>query len=75
MKQQTEHLDIALESDGGDATGGYTYGEMVDIWNAANATKSDLIGIWWTPDATVTKLSGSGSDLTRVSLQPLVSKL
>ncbi len=66
--QQIKHLGIALSGDGGEGfTGGYTYNEMVEIWNAANATKSDLIGIWWSPDATHNKLEGSGSDLIPVS--------
>ena len=67
VKQQTKHLGIALESDGNEACGGYSYGKMVEIWKAANATKSDLIGMWWFPDTTATQFVGSRSDLTRVS--------
>lgn len=67
-RQQIKHLGIALEG-GGSQTGGssYTYGEVVDIWNAANATKSDVIGVWWSPDATASpsQFAGSGSDLDR----------
>ena len=68
VKQQIYHLDIALEGDGTDASGGYAYGEMVDIMFAANATKSDLIGIWWTPEANANELLDSGSELKQVRL-------
>jgi hypothetical protein len=49
---QTYHLGISLESDGNEpGSNGYSYGEMVEILNAANATKSDLIFYWWYPEA------------------------
>jgi hypothetical protein len=67
MKQQTKHLGIALESDGNEASSGYSYGEMVDILKAANATKSDWIGYWWTPDVLAKQLMESGSGLIPVS--------
>lgn len=71
IRQQTKHLKIALESGGSDGgSGGYTYSEMVQIWSAANATKSDVIGLWWTPDATANLFKGSGSDLMPVLLPP-----
>ena len=60
VKQQLKHLDVALESDGGEEiSNGYAYTEMVEIWSAANATKSDLIGRWWSPDATYNLYRGS----------------
>ena len=41
--------DIALESDGPlPENKGYSYGQMVDIWRAANATQSHVIMWWWT---------------------------
>jgi len=67
-KQQLKHLEIALESDGSEEnSNGYAYTEMVEIWSAANATKSDLIGLWWSPDATHNLYIGSGSDFIPVS--------
>jgi len=39
--------------------GGYSYGEMIEIWNAANATTSDIMMWWWRPDAMLSKYSGS----------------
>ena len=65
--QQSYHLGIALES-GGEPTGKYSYSEMVDIWLAANTTKSSVIGLWWGPDATLSLFAGTGSDLIPVSL-------
>jgi hypothetical protein len=69
VKQQTHHLKIALESDGNEDSGGYSYTEMIDIWSAANATKSAVIGLWFKPDATAALFEGSGSDFMRVRSQ------
>ena len=66
VMQQSYHLGIALESDG-EPTGKYSYSEIVDIWLAANATKSSVIGLWWGPDATLSLFAGTGSDLIPVS--------
>jgi hypothetical protein len=64
VKQQTHHLEIALEAE----SGGYSYGDMLDVWYAANATKSNVIGMWWSPEALVSLFAGSGSDLIQVAL-------
>jgi len=32
---------------------------MIEIWRAANATKSYVIVWWWTPDATVEAFRGT----------------
>lgn len=45
---------------------------MVEIWNAANATKSDIIGLWWKPDAVATELQGSGFELAQVIFKRLM---
>lgn len=51
---QTYHNDIALRSNGPDMeNGGYSYGQMIQIWRAANATQSHVVMWWWTPDATI----------------------
>ena len=50
-EQQQFHLGIALESSGPDEAGGYSYGKLVQIWKAANATKSDVMIMWWYPEA------------------------
>jgi len=67
---QTHHLEIALESNGPKGSGGYSYSQAAEIWLAANATKSDVIGMWWTSESTFQKLQGTPSELHRVSLSP-----
>lgn len=53
VKPQLYHLGIPLESNGPEANGrgGYNYGELVDAIKAANATKSDIVIFWWTPES------------------------
>ena len=51
VTQQTYQLDIALESNGNDMNGGYTISQLNQIWLAANATKSDVVMMWWSPEA------------------------
>mmetsp|Transcript_43896 Transcript_43896/g.93377 ORF Transcript_43896/g.93377 Transcript_43896/m.93377 type:complete len:632 (-) Transcript_43896:102-1997(-) len=70
VRQQIHHNNIALKSDGNELSGGYTYSEIIEIWHAANETKSDLIGLWWVPEPTVNSFMGSGSDFTLVTLPP-----
>ena len=57
---------MALESNGNGVSGGYEYSEMVEIWKAANATKSDVIGQWWKPEATFNSFVGTESELIMV---------
>eukprot|EP00934_Nitzschia_sp_Nitz4_P007435 Nitzschia sp. Nitz4//scaffold138_size62050//40663//43710//NITZ4_006392-RA/size62050-processed-gene-0.8-mRNA-1//1//CDS//3329535779//7425//frame0 len=65
---QTVHNDIALESNGPlQGNHGYSYGQMIQIWRAANATDSDLIMWWWTPDATIEEFRG-----TEYEFQPVL---
>ena len=49
--QQTYHLDISLKSSGPSSNGGYSYSQLTQIWEAANATKSDVMMVWWNPEA------------------------
>ena len=51
VTQQTFQLDIALESNGKQPDGGYTSSQLKQIWYAANATKSDVVMMWWSPEA------------------------
>jgi len=49
--QQAYHLDIAVESDGPvGPNNGYDYSSEVEIWLAANATRSPVLMDWYTPD-------------------------
>lgn len=69
--QQLTHLNIALESNGPEAVShGYTYGQMIDIWAAANATKSNVIMIWWTPEALFQEYLGTDAEFQRITLPP-----
>jgi len=70
MIQQSYHLDIALESNGPTAEGGYTYGQMTEIWAAANATRSNVIMQWWTPEALYRSFLRTDYEFTPVVLPP-----
>lgn len=61
---QKQHFDIALKAGGGQA--GYSYSELVEIWSAAAVTKSDLIGMWFTPQSTQTRLRGTDAEMMPV---------
>lgn len=60
--QQTYHLGIAVEGDGNEGEGGYTHEQLIDALKAANATKSDILIYWWTPEAVRTTLRTSPSE-------------
>eukprot|EP00934_Nitzschia_sp_Nitz4_P005500 Nitzschia sp. Nitz4//scaffold381_size12975//22//4397//NITZ4_008988-RA/size12975-processed-gene-0.7-mRNA-1//-1//CDS//3329549898//5490//frame0 len=64
------HLDIALESEGPDINNGYDYSQITQIWDAAAATKSDVMMMWWSPETTYERFQGTDAELTRVSLPP-----
>jgi uncharacterized membrane protein len=70
IKQQTYHLNIPLESSGPEASGGYSYSQLPQIWAAANATKSDVMMLWWFPDALYTTYLGTDAEFTPVVLPP-----
>lgn len=71
VQQQLYHLNIALESDGDEPiSNGYTYSQMTEIWAAANATKSNVILQWWTPEALYQTFLGTEAEFQRVSLRP-----
>jgi hypothetical protein len=51
LEAQCYHLDIALESNGAEPySGGYTYGQLGQIWRAANATRNHVAMMWVEPD-------------------------
>jgi hypothetical protein len=61
--------DIILEPDGPiEPNGGYEYKSMVEIWRAANATKSPIIMWWWKPEALVEEFFGSSSSFQQILL-------
>lgn len=51
IENQMFHNDIHLSSQGPvEPNDGYSYSSMIEIWKAANATKSHVFLWWWTPD-------------------------
>ena len=50
VESQAYHLHIPVESNGPDVNGGYTYGQMKQILKAMNATKSNLLIAWYSPE-------------------------
>lgn len=67
--QQVIHLGIALESNGPEAgSRGYSYDQMVDIWAAANATKSNVMMLWWSPEALYQEYLGTDAEFQPVIL-------
>ena len=75
MEQQTTHLDIALRSSGSDGGArGWTYSQLLEMWAAANATKSDIMMQWWTPDTLYQKYLGTEAEMQVVTLPPPTQK-
>jgi hypothetical protein len=75
IAQQTRHLNIAVESNGpaepgGTSGGGYSYTQMSDIWHAANATRSNVLMLWWTPQALFETFMDTDYEFQRISLTP-----
>mmetsp|Transcript_5907 Transcript_5907/g.9296 ORF Transcript_5907/g.9296 Transcript_5907/m.9296 type:complete len:1013 (+) Transcript_5907:46-3084(+) len=69
--QQAYHLKIPVKGNGQyDAVGGYGYGSMVEILNAANYTKSNILFYWFTPDPTIQKFMGTDSEFLPLVLPP-----
>eukprot|EP00980_Cylindrotheca_fusiformis_P004722 scaffold1004_cov105-Cylindrotheca_fusiformis.AAC.5 len=69
LEAQAYYNGIALESDGPELiNGGYAYGEMLQIWAAANATKSDVIMWWYEPDSLVEAYRGTDFEFTKIHL-------
>jgi hypothetical protein len=61
--------NIALESNGpSDPNGAYSYGSMIQIYRAANATKSNVIMWWWKPDPTVEEFRGTSAEFQQILL-------
>jgi hypothetical protein len=51
IDSQSYWNNIAVSSSGpNDPDGSYSYGSMIQIYQAANATKSDVLIWWWTPE-------------------------
>ena len=68
--QSSYHLNIPVRSSGpeGKHARGYSYWSLVEIWHAANYTKSNVIMYWWTPDGLVDLFAGTDSEFTKIQL-------
>mmetsp|Transcript_33762 Transcript_33762/g.64290 ORF Transcript_33762/g.64290 Transcript_33762/m.64290 type:complete len:313 (-) Transcript_33762:2396-3334(-) len=67
---QAHHLGIPVKSSGPLVGGAYAYGDIVDIYKAANFTKSDILIYWWTPEIKVQEFHGTDAEFQRVLLPP-----
>lgn len=62
--------NISLESDGPiKPNSSYDSKQMKQIWNAANATKSDVFMWYWTPDIWAQQFDGTQAEFQRVLFQ------
>ncbi|KAL7569548.1 hypothetical protein ACA910_013917 [Epithemia clementina (nom. ined.)] len=69
VEQQTHYLNISLRSSGPEpGSRGYTYQQMTDMWLAANATQSNLMMRWWTPEALHQRFVGTKAEFQLVTL-------
>ena len=52
--------NIAMESDGPlPENNGYSYGQMIEIWRAANATQAHVAMFWWTLEPLIEEFQGT----------------
>ena len=62
---------VGLKLDGPMITnGGYGYSNMIQIWKAANATKSDVMMWWWQPESLLEEFSDSDTHSFQLVLLP-----
>ena len=67
-ESQMHWNDIALQSDGPlEPNSGYTWFHMLEIWDAANATQSDVMMWWWSPDVYKEAFAGTPAEFQRVT--------
>lgn len=71
VQSQIKYLNIPLKSSGPEKPiGGYTYSRLVELWKAANATKSNLIMHYWTPEPLVQEFVDSDAEFIRITMPP-----
>ena len=69
VESQMHWNNIGLTSNGKiQPNNGYSYTQMLQVWKAANATKSDVFMWWWTPDIMVDEYKGGDYAFHRVTL-------
>jgi hypothetical protein len=72
LEQQAHHLDIALRSSGPEpGSRGWSYSQLLELWAAANATKSDIMMQWWSPEPILyQQFLGTDAEFQVVQLPP-----
>jgi hypothetical protein len=66
---QTHYHNIALKSSGKEpGSNGYTYNQLVEMYKAANETKSNLMTMWWAPEAMYSAYLGTAAEMLKVIL-------
>ncbi|KAL3930006.1 MAG: hypothetical protein SGBAC_011958 [Bacillariaceae sp.] len=69
MDAQTYWNDIPVASSGSATfSSGYTYSQMLQVWDAANATKEDVMMWWYEPDPALEAYRGTDYEFTKVHL-------
>ena len=73
MESILYHLNIPLDSKNGpnSTPGGYTASQLQEMWYAANATRNNLIMMWWTPEPLYYKFLNTEAEFQRVTLKPV----
>lgn len=65
--------EISLSTNGPNEYGTYGYGDLLDIWAAANATRSNVVMYLWTPHDTIENYVGTEAEFTAIRL-PAVTR-
>mmetsp|Transcript_28694 Transcript_28694/g.57251 ORF Transcript_28694/g.57251 Transcript_28694/m.57251 type:complete len:909 (-) Transcript_28694:96-2822(-) len=65
---QAHYLNITVKSNGPGSTGSYTYGQQIEVLEAAVATQSDILFYWWTPDYTLQSYMATKNELQKINL-------
>jgi hypothetical protein len=72
MESNLYHMNISLNANNGidGAPNGYTSEQLKEMWDAANATRSHLMMMWWSPEPHYQKYLGKDAEFQRVILKP-----
>ncbi|CAB9530192.1 Gamma-aminobutyric acid (GABA) B receptor [Seminavis robusta] len=71
MEASIYHLEMGLDCNNPNGQPmPYAYQQLVDMWEAANATKSNLLMMWWTPTQEYSQFLGHDAEMQRITLKP-----
>ena len=72
MESAIYHMGMPLQCNGPDGQPmPYSYQQVTDMWEAANATRSNLLMMWFTPDQFYTRFLGTDAEMQRILLAPV----